>query len=330
MAVETKNTPTISVVIPIFNVEPYLAECLDSIETQTFSNFEVILVDDVSTDDSMDIANNYAQRDDRFHIVHHIRNRGLAAARNTGVSASKGEYIAFVDSDDWIAKDYLESLLDDVKRHDTDISACGRYFAYDDRIRDVRLERDDAPLFSGRRLTREEALRAMNSYRSFDMSMWGKLFRLSLFDGIEFPEGKLSEDFFVCYKLIWRTKGVYYNDSPLYYYRRRTGSITTGSRLNTDYLAASDLQLEFMEKNCPGLRWVGVSAGVVARISLANACAQRGIHLEDAVEMQRFVRQGFGDVIRNPDLAWMKKFQVACFAVSPRLYMRIFTRLKRG
>lgn len=319
----------ISLIVPIYNVERYLAECLDSIAQQTYRDFEVILVDDASTDDSMRIAEQYADKDDRFQIIHHAENRGLAAARNTGIANAHGEYIAFADSDDWITNDYLEKLFEMLTQHNADISVCGRYLAYEDDDK-TRIVKDSKPLFSGHSLTRYGAIRAINSYRSFDMSMWGKLFRKQMFRGIHFPNGKRNEDFFVCHEIMWKAQAIFYEDIPLYYYRKHSGSITTSKTVSMDYVEASDRQLAFIEAHCPKLRWVGNSAGAMARMILVNSCAKNRIRIDDVCDKKKlrdFTRMALRDTVGNPDLPSSKKMQVVCLAVSPELYAKAYLLL---
>lgn len=327
-------SPRVSVIVPIFNVEQYLTVCLDSIVAQSFRDFEVVLVDDCSPDRSMMIADGYVGIDSRFRSVRHDENRGLAAARNSGIKEAKGEFIAFIDSDDWVEVDYLAKLYSAVNDYGADVSACGRYLAHDDDER-IILEYDCAPGFANKVLTRSEALRAMNSCNSFDMSMWGKLFKRRLFDGVEFPVRKLSEDYFVCYKLLWKAEIVVYDPAPLYFYRRRSGSITNSTVINKDGLEASKLQLEFVEERCPELRWVGVTAVALSCIGIANACAQRNNSLsaKERVEFLQFIRVELDSIIGNSDLPRIKKAQIACFAFSPSLYafaLRVLKALRNS
>lgn len=323
------EAPMISVIVPIYNVEPYLEKCLASLAGQTYRDFEVVLVDDASPDCSMDIARSFVQGDSRFRIVRHAKNRGLAVARNTGVSEARGALISFVDSDDWVSRDYLETLFDGLTKNNADVSVCGRCLAYDDGS-SVVLSEVNNQLFSNRVLTREEALRAMNSYRSFDMSMWGKLWKSELFKGVTFPEGKLSEDFFVCYKLLWKSSGTFYQSEPLYFYRRRTNSITSGGKINLDCLEASEHQLAFIGQNCPDLNWVGVTAVAMSMLGIINSYVARGMEPPKSLcnRSTGFISEGLPQILGNHDLPWLKKAQLLFLSLSPRAYMSSFRSLK--
>ena len=324
--------PLITVIIPVYNVEKYIGECVDSIRRQDFQDFECIFVDDGSPDDSIAVALEAAKGDRRFRVVRHSHNVGLAGARNTGISEARGDYIAFVDSDDWVAPGYLSTLLNTLTSFDADISACGRYFAYENEG-EINLVVDNAPAFANKRLTGAEALRAVNSYNSFDVSMCSKLFRKKCFEGITFPVGRNSEDYYVAPKLMLEASGVVYDTKPLYYYRNRSGSITNGSRINRDGLAAAKNQLAYIENsNMAEMRWVAVSAVALSCVGIANGYVQRGFHLkgEEITSFKEYCRKNLLTILKNPDLTLLKKAQVAALAASPRMYELAFNKLKRA
>lgn len=313
----------ISLVIPVYNVKDYLGDCLDSLLAQTYQNFEIVIVDDASTDGSGEIARRYAEQHPLIRVVAHDRNRGLAAARNTGIASACGAYIAFVDSDDYVSPDYLSGLYGNAVAHGADISVCGRYLAFETQ-KGLKLVEDAQTLFSRRRLSNLEGLRALNSYRAFDMSMCSKLIRKSLFEGIEFPEGKLCEDYFTCHKIVFKATCLYYDPTPLYYYRQRPGSISRGDKVNWAPMEASDEQLRFIMRECPELKWVGETSCAFARVSIINECARRGLETPRAKEIKAYVRHTLLSVLRNGDIPSRKKAQALCFAISTNLYSKIF------
>lgn len=317
--------PLISVVVPVYNVEEYLRECLDSILNQNEGRFEIVAVNDGATDSSREILAEYASLDDRIRIVDQ-ENMGLSGARNTGVAAAAGEYIAFVDSDDFVAPDYLSKMLENAEAHFSDISVCGRAI-YSDGIS----RHHERPGFSGRVLSPNEAVRALNSYTSFDMSMCGKLFRAYLFEGIEFPLGKNSEDQFVCYKLLLKARKTYYEDVPLYYYRYRVGSISRGSRVNTFPIEASREQLATLQNQCPELVYAGETSCFFSQVAVYNAFALRRCDLpEDVASAIRNEAASYlGSVLRNPDIPKTKKVQALVFIIARPLYKRIYL-MQRG
>lgn len=326
MNLEPCEHELISFVVPVYNVKDYLGDCLDSLLAQTYLNFEIVIVDDASTDGSGDIARRYAERHPSIRIIAHERNRGLAAARNTGIAAARGTYIAFVDSDDYVSPDYLSDLYGNAVAQRADISVCGRYLAFTMQ-EGLKLVEDAQTAFSRRCLSNLEGLRALNSYRAFDMSMCSKLIKKSLFDGIEFPEGKLCEDYFTCHKIVFKASCLYYDPEPLYCYRQRPGSISRGDKVNWAPIEASDEQLRFIMRECPELKWVGETSCAFARVSIINECARRGIETPQAKEIKAYVQRSLPSVLRNSDIPSRKKVQALCFALSTSLYSKIFVSL---
>lgn len=314
------HQPLVSVIVPVYNVADYLEECLDSILAQTYAHYEVVAVNDGSTDASLEILKRYATKDGRVRVVDQP-NGGLAAARNTGVACAQGDYFVFVDSDDYVMPTYLEKMYEDCMRESADVSICGRY-----NLLATGLVHQRRAGFSGMVLDAAVAVRALNSYRSFDMSMCGKLFRACLFDGIAFPEGKNSEDQFVCYKLLLRARRVYYEDEPLYVYRHRAGSISRGSRVNAFPIEASHEQLADLRDARPELVYAGETSCFFSQVAVYNAFALRGLEpsAEVAAVLDVEPRLYLPSVLRNPDLPLKKKLQALLFRYGRSLYKRVF------
>lgn len=312
----------ISVLVPVYNVEDYLNECLKSIAEQTMNDYEVIIVNDGSTDKSLEICESFKKHDSRIQIISQ-ENRGLAGARNTAIRAAKGEYVAFVDSDDKLLPNYLEELYSLAMRESADVVACGRSLYYsEDRVTEIK-----RPGFANKRMTNLQAIRALNSYRSFDMSMWGKLFRHTLFEGIEFPERKLSEDQFVCYKLLDKAKNTFYTEECLYLYRQREGSISRGSKVNEFPIEAAVEQRQYLMANHPQLKRVADTACVFSGVAVYNAYIRRGI-LPD-ISLKKIINQELHEslfsVIFNHDLSIKKKIQAIVFRYSKPVYHFIYS-----
>ncbi len=236
--------PTISVIVPVYNVEQYLDTCIDSILNQTFEDFELILVDDGSPDRCGEICDKYALKDSRIIVIHQ-KNGGLSAARNAGMMISKGSLLTFIDSDDVAAGDYFQVLYDLLKREDADISCCSMKGFVDNC--EFEHNDDSRICFSGR-----EA--ALNQYESgnkriVSVSAWGKLYAKELFNGILFPEGKIHEDQAVVPIVLSRAKKVVACESALYGYRVRDNSIThlDFSTKRYDDIDAVDLCINYFE-----------------------------------------------------------------------------------
>ncbi len=208
----------VSVIVPLYNVEAYLPACLDSLCAQTHRDFEVILVDDGSTDGSGAICERYAAADGRFKVVHQ-QNAGVAAARNAGLDQVRGAYISFVDSDDEVSPRFLETLLG----ADADIAQCG-FVTERGGLAGVGATGGRAAPFE--RMDGREASRALQLDGTGTWGvLWNKLYRVSLFEGVRFPAGRQHEDEFVVWRALWAAHSVAVCAEPLYFYRQRPGSI---------------------------------------------------------------------------------------------------------
>ena len=236
--------PLISVIIPIYNVERFLQQCLESVIAQTYASLEILLINDGSNDGSVIIAQHFAQQDARIRLVHQ-GNKGLSAARNTGIDHAQGDYIAFVDSDDWLEHDYFEKLMTNALATQADISSVS-YYRFNDQSKEFiwYTLRDNSVIEF---FTPEEAMNAYydiiyNRTTSFVVA-WGKIYRRYLFDDIRFPVGKYCEDDFTTYKLILASNGIVMDTTPLYCYREREASLSgetfSVQRLN-DYREAHE------------------------------------------------------------------------------------------
>jgi len=240
--------PEISVVIPVFNTEKYLAECLESVLHQTFVDFEAILVDDGSTDSSADIARNLAERDTRIRIVQQ-ENRGLSEARNTGIDHARGNWITFVDSDDLIAHSFLETLLLAAKQQEAEIACCGkRDFADISGVKELLETNSSCNKVTG--LTPEDALtQAFNQKDRPDYSAWNKLYARSLWAQRRFKPGIYFEDMECIPKVFLDATRIAFADTPLYLYRRRDTSIlaTPYSRKKAELLDIAESAVDLVQ-----------------------------------------------------------------------------------
>ena len=209
----------ISIIVPVYKVEQYLPQCIESIINQTYQNLEIVLIDDGSPDNCGRICEKYAQKDKRIKVFHK-ENGGLSDARNYGIVRASGEYLAFVDSDDWIEPDMYEVLVNRIEDHQTDIVSCGFFSEFPKRhiahtiaekttVEDVNILRE---LIIG----------------DFGTGVWHKLFRKSCFKEILFPVDRYYEDIFIVHKLLAKVNSVSSVSKPLYHYRKeREGAITT-------------------------------------------------------------------------------------------------------
>lgn len=205
--------PIISIIVPVYNAEKYIHRCIDSILCQSFSDFELILVDDGSPDNCGTICEEYAAKDKRILVLHQ-ENRGQAAARNRALDMARGEYIAFVDSDDWVHPRYLEVLLRNAEANRADISVCGHR-----KVTDM-VPFQEAGTLSADCLSGEEFVRLglTGQIPNRVWLLWDKLFRRECFEGIRMPVGRINEDNATVYKVLYEADRVAFCDVPLYFY----------------------------------------------------------------------------------------------------------------
>lgn len=222
----SSEAPLISVIVPVYNVEPYIRQCLDSIISQTYQNLEIILIDDGSPDNCGTICDEYARSDKRIKVLHK-ENGGLSSARNVGLKVAHGEYLGFVDSDDWIARDMFEYLLRNILLHSADIAACGR----------IEVHPQYKKAFGWRKTEvcdKAQAIEHLVENKSLRNYMWDKLWKRKLFEEVEFPEGRTFEDISVAHKLFAKADKIVCLTEPKYYYRQRTDGIVGSKMLKNE------------------------------------------------------------------------------------------------
>lgn len=212
----------LTVIVPVYNVERYLRECIDSLLCQTYSNLEIILSDDGSKDGSAAICEEYAARDSRVKVIHK-ENGGCASARNAALNIARGEYITFADSDDWLASDAYEAMMALIEKYNVKLVCAGRF-----DVTDGATEKGLCPVkeavISGMELAKRIFL-----WDNADSSPCDKIFHRSIFRELRFPEGVSCDDIAVVYKTAIQAGEAAMLPRPVYYYRHRSGSITTSS-----------------------------------------------------------------------------------------------------
>lgn len=247
MTVEGK----VSVIVPVYKVENYIHRCLSSIIQQTYANLEIILVNDGSPDNCGEIIEDYAQKDSRIKVIHK-ENGGLSDARNEGIKAVTGVYTMFIDSDDWVAKNLIETLLSLMIKHKTDIAQSSFYYAYDDQLLlDQRYftENHQAMIYDNNQLMK--ALLKNEKVKNF---AWAKLYKTELIKDIPFKKGILFEDVYWSYQVMSRAKSYLICDLPLYYYYQRKDSIVaTYTSKSLDMIEGLRIRHQFINVRYPEL-----------------------------------------------------------------------------
>lgn len=237
------RAPLVSIIIPVFNVAPYLREALDSVVNQTYRNIEIIIVDDGSTDRSGSICDEYAVKDKRIIVIHQ-QNQGLSAARNVGLNCMSGEYVSFLDPDDAFHPVFIRKMLDVMNCEDPDIAVC-RYSLYKTvgRMRpDVK--KTTYPFVKQGMYNRAEALGALADGR-INVAVWNKLYKRHLWNDIRFPGGHNYEDLNTTYRIFDKCGRIYVLRDSLYLNRERAGSITRTDSFEN--ILDRDLAFEHLE-----------------------------------------------------------------------------------
>lgn len=241
----------ISVIVPIYNVSQYIKQCLDSILSQSYRNLEVILVDDGSTDQSGKICDQYAQADDRVMVIHK-ENGGLSDARNAGLEVAKGEYIGFVDSDDFIHPDMYKILAKILEENQADIAIANWQGFFDGKEKEICDNRTGNIMIFENIETLEFLIYGKDKYR-ISSSVWDRLYHRKVIENFSFPKGKCYEDVVWSAKVFYEAKKSVYIDKDLYYYRRRNDSIVgldskfgVSKRVITDEIPQIEAQIQFL------------------------------------------------------------------------------------
>ena len=308
--------PLVSVIVPIYNVEKYLARCLDSLCRQSFINIEILLIDDASSDQSGEICEQYAAKDSRYKVIHNKMNRGVSAVRNIGIENSAAEYLMFVDSDDWVHEDFCKEAYECAVHNRADLVM----FGFQQIIMENKPNLNGAVSFIARAgdgfKTREEAIDL--ELTAFSLVPWNRLYHKSLFKDIYYPEGQVFEDTATTYKIIWKASRIYCIDKVLYYYYRHLGSITmqnvSKELFRTKY--------KVYRQMCYDLSTWGFSSERLEQCKKQYAisyCIQTPLDFSDPCYVF------FADVLRNmekvpQDFTWKHKLMVKIFQQSPQLF----------
>lgn len=304
--------PLISVIVPIYNVEKYLARCVDSIVNQTYKNLEIILVDDGSPDLCPQMCDDYAEKESRIKVVHK-KNGGLSDARNAGMAVATGEYISFIDSDDYVSDDFFGCLLDVMNKENSDIAECSVVKLYEDNRFDEFS--DD---LSVKTYDTQDAMSALIAENPFHQHVWNKLYKTELVKDIPYAVGKLNEDEFWTYRVFGRANKVARLNKTMYYYFQRSSSIMgVGYNIRRlDALEGKANRQKYIENNFPEL-------STQAKIDLYGSCMfayqsvlkfMSGADKKKALELIRKYRKMYNlsfDEIKLADRSARKYFYLA-------------------
>lgn len=310
----------ISVIVPVYNVEKYITRCVSSLMTQTYDDFELLLVDDGSKDRSGEICDSLAEKDQRIRVFHK-ENGGLSDARNYGLKRIKGEYVTFVDSDDYVGPDYLRILYEMIQEDGCDVSIV--------RFKEVSCEdlrvtdSEDSRIF----MDEETAMKEMLAGKKFGVSACGKLYRSSVFSDVRFPKGKLYEDLLTIPYVMAAGTGCFFSTSEQYYYYQREDSIM--HKLKEDSIEQWNRGIgqlyTFVEKNYPELKDCVICRYLnFAFTTVINNLLDEKDYTDRIRRFQAERKEWWQNGHKNPYLSSMEKIRVYAVDKSPALYKQLY------
>lgn len=316
---DTFTKPLISIIIPVFRVEEYINRCLESVLNQTYSNLEIILVDDGSPDRCPQICDDYAKIDERVVVIHQ-ENKGLSGARNAGIAVAHGEYISFIDSDDYIQSIYIEQLYSTLTNSGKRLVACS-YSNKEELLNDELV--DNFEVYSA-----ENAIKEILLERAFQPSAWGKLYDRELFSQVLFPEGKIFEDYATAPLFFHLADGLAYCKSKLYYYTYNDESITKSSfnKKQLQYFEIANNINDFLREYYPQLLKHALRRDENVAISYFKKMCEDGYSSKDDIDYTiKKIKSGLREYLWS-SYSLKKKMAAVLIAFSPQLAFRVFAK----
>lgn len=309
----------ISVIIPVYNVEKYLRNCVDSIINQTYINLEIILVNDGSTDGSLSIIEEYKDKDERIKVINKV-NGGLSSARNAGMEIATGKYISFIDSDDWIELDMYEVLINNITEYNGEIAIISTKTVDEDGNileQNTDLIDTDIKIFNKQEIISRYLLGSW-------IPAWDKLYKRELFDQIMFPVGKINEDEAIMLKVFNQVNRVVVSKKAMYNYLKRPMSITTSrfSEKKFDWLDNAYNNMKYVEAKYPDLLLQAQSRYFKCMLSLSEEIIL-GNYSEfnsQVVAMSKKIHKNLNIIMKNPYLSKKHKIRAMMISTNIKLY----------
>lgn len=319
--------PLVSIIVPVYKVEKYLRRCLNSIVDQTYLKTEVLLVDDGSPDHCGEICDEYSVKYPNITVIHQ-ENQGQAAARNHAALKATGDYITFIDSDDYVESDYIEYLMGLIRQYNADISIGGFRYLYEGTECLPRKAENVELLMSA-----EEALNRLNYTKGYGAGPWAKLYRRQLILDHPFPEGQIYEDLAVLYRIFYDADHVVYGNRVIYYWLQRAGS-TMRSEFNDRQMAAlraTKDQIRFLEEKMPSAI-PSARARHEAKVVELMAIAMESSNSRSAYKTLRRESRYFRKVVKDRNVSVSMKMRMISIRVGylpARAVFHIHETLKR-
>ena len=309
----------ISIIVPVYNVEEFLNQCIKSVLDQSYKKLEIILVDDGSTDRSGKICDRYQMTDARIKVIHK-ENGGLSDARNTGLRLAKGKYYSFIDSDDYISSEMIQTMFDSLKRNQCDIAVCNM-IRFVDVVDSVKFYYPTE---------REQVLAGTERFQTLNQpSVCNKLFCSELFNNIKFPKGKYYEDTYVYHELLYQAKKIVLTGKDSYWYRARPDSIVGRKQYTNqyfDFIEAVYCRARFLERK--NVQPYGLEACLSLYAAYANA--EKNIEKSENTKVcfqqsKKEFAWAYGRIMKQGKNIGMKqKIRLMLLRYFPRIHSRIY------
>ena len=326
-----KENKLVSIIIPAYNVEKYLETCLESIKIQTYKNLEVIVIDDGSTDNTGMVCKKFEDNDERFRIIH-TKNGGVSKARNLGLSEANGDYIVFVDSDDYINYRCIERLVCIIEKSNADIAVCDFYRIYstnqslmlkEEIEKDYKIIKDDDKFFM-----------LYNEFKPRIVVPWCKIYKKEILNGIIYPEGKVHEDAAVIANILLNAQTIATFDEKLFFYLKRKESIT--QKLTRDRLAELENLKErhpFFIKNLKNEKLINENALKICECTIRCYKNVGILNLRDKKNIQKNFYKDYVYYYKNfvykKSLSFIKRIQLFLFYRFHFIYNFVYLNLSR-
>ena len=315
----------ISVIIPVYNVEKYLEKCIDSILNQTYKNLEIILVDDGSNDNSGNMCDKFAREDKRVRVIHK-KNGGASSARNAGLDIATGEYIGFIDSDDFVDLDFYEVLYNNLVEENADMSMCKLLDCYGD----VNKTNKKVTKFV---YTTEEAIKVVLEAKITSVFAVNKLYKRDIFNGLRYKEGDIAEDAEIILDVLMKCKKVVFLDAEKYYYIHRENSVTT-SKFNRersyDVIRAYEKNLKLIKENYPSLINVAEMRLCWANFQVLDRSILKNLKVD--MSIVKYLRKRFLHIMKDSCFTTNRKISMIMLMINKNLYIpfvKIFNKKNR-
>ncbi len=306
----------ISIIVPVYNVERYLNECLENLINQTYKNIEILLINDGSTDNSREICEHYLQHDNRIKIIDKV-NGGLSDARNTGIGYATGEYLTFVDSDDVVDITFCERLLDLISEYQADIATCS-----------ILLFVDKIPygdVTSECKIYRKNEI--VLAYLKGDIrpTAWGKLYRRRLFEELRYPVGKTTEDVYVIVELLLKADVVVTGAKTNLYYRQRRNSIQNSIGFNTkDMLEAHKRNVNLLKNS--KYRELAHERYILAHLDAIDMLIRNGVYDERFEQYKSILKNNRSKIMQSELVRLKRKIMLLLFLYCEKAYIHIYSK----